>query len=72
MKLVIVAFIPLILSMGITPVIPFSVADSTIPSSKSNSDAAFTAATFAQKYKDELSVTGNRVSVVIKIGRAHV
>ena len=53
--------------MGITPTIPFSDADSTIPSSKSNSDAAFTAATFAQKYKDELSATGNRVSVVIKV-----
>jgi len=53
--------------MGITPIIPFSDADSTIPSSKSNSDNAFTAATFAQKYKDELSATGKRVSVVIKV-----
>ena len=53
--------------MGITPVIPFSYADSTIPSSKSNSDNAFTAATFAQKYKEVLSATGNRVSVVITI-----
>ena len=53
--------------MGITPIIPSSDADSTIPSSKSNSDNAFTAATFAQKYKDELSATGNRVSVVIKV-----
>ena len=53
--------------MGIIPIIPFSDADSTIPSSKSNSDAAFTAATFAQKYKDELSATGKRVSVVIKV-----
>ena len=42
-------------------------ADSTIPSSKSNSDNAFTAATFAQQYKDELSAMGNRVSVVIKV-----
>jgi len=53
--------------MGITPIIPFSDANSTIPSSKSNSDAAFTAATFAQKYNDELSATGKRVSVVIKV-----
>jgi len=53
--------------MGITPIIPFSDADSTIPSSKSSSDNAFTAATFAQKYKDVLSVTGKRVSVVIKV-----
>jgi len=53
--------------MGITPIIPFSDADSTIPSSKSNSDNAFTAATFAQKYKDVLSATGNRVAVIIKV-----
>ena len=67
MKLEIFALIPLILSIGIIPVIPFSDADSTIPSSKSSSDNAFTAATFAQQYKDELSTTGNRVSVVIKV-----
>jgi len=42
-------------------------ADSTVPLSKSNPDAAFTAATFAQKYKDELSVTGKIISVVIKV-----
>jgi len=42
-------------------------ADSTIPSSKSNSDTAFTAATFAEKYKDVLYATGKRVSVVIKV-----
>ena len=42
-------------------------ADSTIPSSKSNSDNAFTAATFADKYKDMLSTTGKRVSVVITV-----
>ena len=53
--------------MGITPIIPFSDADSTIPSSKSSSDNAFTAATFAQKYKDVLSVTGKRISVAIKV-----
>jgi len=53
--------------MGITPIIPFSDADSTISSSKSNSDNAFTAATFAQKYKDVLSATGKRVSVIIKV-----
>ena len=46
---------------------PFSDADSTIPSSKSNPDAAFTAATFAQKYKDVLFVTDNRVSVIINV-----
>jgi len=67
MKLIIFVFIFLIISMGITPIIPSSDADSTIPSSKSNSDNAFTAATFAQKYKDVLSITGNRVSVVIKV-----
>ena len=67
MKLEIFVLISLILSIGIIPVIPFGDADSTIPSSKSNSDAAFTAATFAQKYKDELSATGNIVSVVIKV-----
>jgi uncharacterized protein YutD len=66
-KLIIFVFIFLIISMGITPIIPSSDADSTIPSSKSNSDNAFTAATFAQKYKDVLSATGNRVSVVITI-----
>jgi len=53
--------------MGITPITPFSDADSTIPSSKSSSDNAFTAATFAQKYKDVLSVTGKRISVAIKV-----
>ena len=66
MKIIIFALIPLILSIGIIPVIPFSNADSTIPSSKSNSDAAFTAATFADKYKD-MQFTGKRVSVVIKM-----
>ncbi len=66
MKLAIFVFIPLILSIGIVPAIPFSYADSTIPSSKSNSDATFTAATFADKYKD-MQFTGKRVSVVIKI-----
>ena len=50
----------------ILAIIPFSDADSTIPSSKSNSDTAFTAATFADKYKD-MSFTGKRVSVVIKV-----
>ena len=52
--------------MKYSPIIPFSDADSTIPSSKSNSDTAFTAATFADKYKD-VPFTGNRVSVVIKV-----
>ncbi len=63
---IIIALIFLVLSIGITPAIQFSDADSTIPSSKLNSDAAFTAATFADKYKDML-FTGNRVSVVIKV-----
>jgi hypothetical protein len=66
-KLIIFVFIFFIISMGITPIIPSSDADSTIPSSKSNFDNAFTAATFAQKYKDELSATGNRASVIIKV-----
>jgi hypothetical protein len=47
-------------------VIPFSVADSTVPSAKSNSENAFTAATFAGKYKD-IQFTGERVTVVIKM-----
>ena len=63
---IIIALIFLVLSIGITPAIQFSDADSTIPSSKLNSDAAFTAATFADKYKDVL-FTGKRVSVVIKM-----
>ena len=67
MKLIIFVFIFLIISMGITPIIPSTDADSTVSSSKSNSDAAFTAATFAQKYKDELSASGKMVSVVIKV-----
>ena len=62
---IIIALIPFFLSMGILSIIPFSDADFTIPSSKSNSDTAFTAATFADKYKD-VSLTGKRVSVVIK------
>jgi len=53
-SIVIIALIFLVLSIGITPAIQFSDADSTIPSSKLNSDAAFTAATFADKYKDVL------------------
>ena len=65
-KLTIFALIPLILSIGIVPAIPFVSADSTIRSAKSNTDAAFTAATFVDKYKD-VSFTGKRVSVVIKV-----
>jgi hypothetical protein len=65
-KIILFALIPLILSMGILSVIQFSDADSTTPSSKSNSDTAFTAATFADKYNDVL-FTGNRVNVVIKV-----
>ena len=66
MKLIIFVFIPLILFIGIIHVIPFSNADSTTPSSKLNSDTAFTAATFADKYKDFL-FTGKRVTVIIKV-----
>ncbi len=66
MKPVIFALIPLILSMGIVPAIPSSDADSTVPSAKSNLDNAFTAATFADEYKD-MQFTGKRVSVVIKV-----
>ena len=66
MKLIIFVFIPLILFIGITHVIPFSNADSTTPSSKLNSDTAFTAATFADKYNDVL-FTGKRVTVIIKM-----
>jgi hypothetical protein len=65
-KIILFALVPLILSMGILSVIQFSDADSTTPSSKSNSDTAFTAATFADKYNDVL-FTGNRVNVVIKV-----
>lgn len=62
----IIALIPLILLIGIIHVIPSSDADSTIPPSKSNSDTAFTAATFADKYKD-VPFTGKKVTVVIKV-----
>lgn len=66
MNRIIIALIPLILPIGIIHAIPFSNADSTIPSSRSNSDAAFTASTFADKYKN-LSFTGKKVLVVIKV-----
>lgn len=46
--------------------IPFSFADSTIPSAKSNSENAFTAATFAGKHKD-IQLTGERVTIVMKM-----
>jgi hypothetical protein len=65
-KFTVLALIPLILSIGIVPAIPFVSADSTIPSVKSNPDTAFTAATFADTYKD-MSFTGKRASVVIKM-----
>lgn len=45
----------------------YAYADSTIHSSKSDSDTAFTAATFAEKYKDVLSTKSKRVSVIIKV-----
>ena len=66
MKLIIFVLIPLILSIGIITVIPFSNADSTTLSSKLNSGTAFTAATFADRYNDVL-FTGQRVNVVIKM-----
>jgi hypothetical protein len=65
-NLIIFVLIPLILLIGIIHVIPFSNADSTTPSSKLNSDSAFTAATFADRYNDVL-FTGKRVNVVIKM-----
>jgi len=40
--------------------------DSTIPSAKSNPDAAFTAATFVDKYR-EVKLTGEKVAVTIKV-----
>lgn len=45
---------------------PIYATDTTIPSAKSNVDAAFTAATFVDKYKN-LELTGERVSVTIKV-----
>jgi len=50
----------------ISGIIPIYATDATMPSTKSNSDAAFTAATFVDKYKN-LELTGDRVSVTIKI-----
>lgn len=63
---IIIALIPFVLLIGILSIIPFSESDSIIPSSKSNSNTAFTASTFADKHKD-VSFTGKRVSVVIKV-----
>ena len=55
------------LSTGIiTGVPPIYATDATMPSAKSNLDTAFTAATFADKYK-KLELTGERVSVTIKV-----
>lgn len=56
----------LILSMGVVSSIPLTYADSTISSSKSNPDSAFTAATFTDKYKD-VKLTGKRVPIVISV-----
>ena len=47
-------------------ILPIYATDSTMPSAKSNVDAAFTAATFVDKYKN-LELTGERVSVTIKV-----
>lgn len=58
-------FLPIALMIFLSA-IPFSVADSTVPSAKSNSENAFTAATFAGKYKD-IQFTGERVTVVMKM-----
>jgi len=66
MKLIIFVLIPLVLSMGIVPVIPFSNADFTASSSELNSDTAFTAATFTDKYKNVL-FSGKRVPIIIKM-----
>jgi hypothetical protein len=67
MKLIFFTIFSLILSIGIISGIPvIHAGDSTMPSSKSNLDAAFTAATFVDKYKDVM-LTGEKVSVVIKV-----
>jgi len=50
----------------ISGIVPIYATDATMPSAKSNSDAAFTAATFVDKYKN-LELTGDRVSVTIKV-----
>ena len=50
----------------ISGIVPIYATDATIPSAKSNVDAAFTAATFVDKYKN-LELTGDRVSVTIKV-----
>jgi len=55
------------LSIGlISGIPPIYATDATMPSAKSNLDAAFTAATFVDKYKN-LELTGERVSVTIKV-----
>jgi hypothetical protein len=67
MKLILFTIVSLILSIVIISGIPsIYAADATMPSAKSNSDTAFTAATFADKYKN-LEPTGDRVSVTIKV-----
>ena len=50
---------------------PIYATDATMPSAKSNLDAAFTAATFVDKFKG-LELTGERVSVTIKVDRKSV
>jgi len=65
MNRIIIALISIIPLLMIFTIIQFSVADSTVPPAKSNSDTSFTAATFADKYKD-LQFTGKRVTVIIK------
>ena len=67
MKAILFTTILLILSLGmIFGIVPIYATDATMPSAKSNSDAAFTAATFVDKYKN-LELTGDRVSVTIKV-----
>ena len=64
LKIILFTIILFILSIGVISETPEI--DATIPSAKSNLDAAFTAATFVDKYKN-LELTGERVSVTIKV-----
>ena len=67
LKTILFTIILLSLSIGtISGIPPIYATDTTIPSAKSNLDAAFTAATFVDKYKN-LELTGERVSVTIKV-----
>ncbi len=64
LKIILFTIILFILSIGVISETPEI--DATMPSAKSNLDAAFTAATFVDKYKN-LELTGERVSVTIKV-----